>query len=421
MNLRKIKKLIKTLRKQPIDKNWLIQNRQALIHFIKTGERKMPAESLNKQERLSTLALFTNKLKTMPAVLIALLLLGGGAGVTAASQGSLPTDILYPVKIASERTAEVFVPGVNYKVAFDEKIANRRMQEVEQLLEKHPEKQEVIEKTVKRFENRLDKIEKRMAKPNISKRRLAEVDNSFNRYEKALDRTAERFSGDYQVKERLQKTQERVLEKEMRYRELQAVPKTPGQEQKTPPRPNIKERANDKIKRTEQRISLLEKRLENVEQIKALLEQAKTSFQASEYESALDQATQSLRLMIKTEAEGQTERAETAERLTKIQLVGTIQDVNLETNTIVLKIHRKSGYETAPSYKIQITPETKITGLKNGKAENQGIENIMSLLSEHIHKGAVVEATAQKRPAKEVPYALYENIIADYIRLGIVF
>lgn len=68
----------------------------------------------------------------MPIVLILALLLGGGT--SALAERALPGDILYPVKVdLNEKVADLFAVTPKAQAQFDATIAQRRLQEAEQL------------------------------------------------------------------------------------------------------------------------------------------------------------------------------------------------------------------------------------------------------------------------------------------------
>jgi len=68
------------------------------------------------------------------AVLL-VLILAGGSTVTA-SASSLPGDVLYPVKTATEKVQGFFTRGSEAKAGFHIKVAQRRLDELELLVEK---------------------------------------------------------------------------------------------------------------------------------------------------------------------------------------------------------------------------------------------------------------------------------------------
>ena len=71
-------------------------------------------------------------------VIAIVLLLGIGAGTTYASEGTLPGDTLYPVKVGvAEPLQGAFIPDVKGKAAWHTELAERRLDEATQLAVSH--------------------------------------------------------------------------------------------------------------------------------------------------------------------------------------------------------------------------------------------------------------------------------------------
>ncbi len=108
---------------------------------VESGVRKGIEERLNnwrdlKSPKLSIISLYFNQFKNMPALIIALIVaLSGGTSVAAVN--SLPGDVLYPVKVSvNEPIAGLFTVSQEAKTVRQEKLAERRLQEVEELVAK---------------------------------------------------------------------------------------------------------------------------------------------------------------------------------------------------------------------------------------------------------------------------------------------
>ncbi|HLC89423.1 MAG TPA: hypothetical protein VJG65_00515, partial [Patescibacteria group bacterium] len=104
MRIRRIIKNLKILRQTPVDQNWLRQSQNSLKSFIIKNPVRKPALS---RPRLSEGIFKPLIFKPMPIAIIVLIIsLATGGGVVTAAQNSLPTDALYPVKLAVENFQE---------------------------------------------------------------------------------------------------------------------------------------------------------------------------------------------------------------------------------------------------------------------------------------------------------------------------
>ena len=91
-------------------------------------------------------------LKIMSTALIVLLVLSGG-GAVFASQKSLPGDILYSVKIITENLQETFTFNPQKKAKLETILAEKRIKEMKDILEKQDDKPErftIAEKRLKK-------------------------------------------------------------------------------------------------------------------------------------------------------------------------------------------------------------------------------------------------------------------------------
>jgi hypothetical protein len=70
------------------------------------------------------------------ALAAVLALVAAGGGTVAAASGSLPGDVLYPVKTATEKVERFLSFGDEAKASFHIKMAERRLEEIESLIEK---------------------------------------------------------------------------------------------------------------------------------------------------------------------------------------------------------------------------------------------------------------------------------------------
>lgn len=92
----------------------------------------------------------------VPVMAIVLTLLLAGGGTVAAASSSMPDELLYPVKLASEQMRLVFTPSALGKAEFYAGLADRRVAEIVHLADKN--KPEQIEQTAQRLNTYLTKI-----------------------------------------------------------------------------------------------------------------------------------------------------------------------------------------------------------------------------------------------------------------------
>lgn len=153
-----IKKL-KTLKSIRANNSFKISIRDNLMNEI--GDvTNINTDRLHKQQNQSTVLqniinIYQFNYKTMIPLILILTLLGGGAGATFASQNSLPGDILYPVKIASEKVETILVLNDVKDAKLHLDFATRRLNEINKLSEKGKVNVAVVDNAVKAYNNEL--------------------------------------------------------------------------------------------------------------------------------------------------------------------------------------------------------------------------------------------------------------------------
>jgi soluble cytochrome b562 len=166
MKIYRIKQILKECGRRKIGgEEGLVQNKAAFFEFM---ERYPVRKTEAGRQKIKGGGLILT-LKPMPiivGIIIATLLAGGGTAY--ASQGSLPGDALYPVKLMAEDVQMAAAWNSEKKVEMETKFANRRLEEVQKLQEKLRKKNgeikpEVVEKAMERAEERLNKAESRIA------------------------------------------------------------------------------------------------------------------------------------------------------------------------------------------------------------------------------------------------------------------
>lgn len=167
MRIYKIKNYLKEVGRREIGgEEGLIQNKAALFEFME--RYPVRKNEINRQELVRGKFLQLT-FKPMPIVIGAIIvaLLAGG-GTAYASQGSLPGDTLYPVKLMTEDVQTTVAFDPEKKAGLETRFANRRLEEIKKLQvrlrNKNGEiKPEVVEKAMERAAERLEKAEARIA------------------------------------------------------------------------------------------------------------------------------------------------------------------------------------------------------------------------------------------------------------------
>lgn len=115
-------------------KNAVFLEKEPLVR--KSAEERLNTWKDLKSPDLSIISLYFNQFKNMPTLIIALIIALSG-GTSAAAVNSLPGDALYGVKVSvNEPIAGLFTVSQEAKTARQEKLAERRLQEVEELVAK---------------------------------------------------------------------------------------------------------------------------------------------------------------------------------------------------------------------------------------------------------------------------------------------
>ncbi|MFZ2189600.1 MAG: DUF5667 domain-containing protein [Candidatus Magasanikiibacteriota bacterium] len=124
-------KLFKQLRQLKLTKE---EKEKSLDYILaRTGLVRNQANYRHNQEKVTFLLLFTNHKHMIVGLLIAAILAMGG-GTAVAAENTLPGDWLYPVKVSiNEEVREALSISPEAKVAWENRRAERRLEEVEKL------------------------------------------------------------------------------------------------------------------------------------------------------------------------------------------------------------------------------------------------------------------------------------------------
>ena len=314
---RKLKKL-----NAPVDTEFLSALKNRLMDYMKTAPPivRIPTEGRPLFERSNNLIY---KFKTMPiALIIGLIIALTSGGTVAASQNSLPGDVLYPVKIVSEdaRVAMVFSP--EQKAEFRLNLAQKRIEEIGRVLEKVGEdgngmSVEALQKALDNFDAQvkkiLDKTDEIKEKGNLAKAGeiIANLETNLGIYKKILKDKEEKSEGGVKNKLKeagflIEKNNEKVKKENEDIDEEED--KTAG----------TKESAEGKINAAENKITEVEKFIQNkeenlgveavmeakekLEDAKEKLSEAKERLDKGEYREAFDKAKDAMKKATKAKA-----------------------------------------------------------------------------------------------------------------------
>lgn len=202
----KIIRQIKKLRNTPVNEEFLRILRVRLgVRVASDIVRKQDEERLLLRER-SGFIILVNKLKTMPIpLIIALIAVLGGGGVTFAAQDDLPGDALYPVKILSEDAATFFAFGHQAKINRHINLTEKRLKEARLLAEAGDEN---VEEAVENYEEELDEVVERMEKMKNADA-MSKVAEATAKHLSMLDKVMERVP--VHVKDKIRQAKEKSM------------------------------------------------------------------------------------------------------------------------------------------------------------------------------------------------------------------
>lgn len=332
MKIYKIKRILRNLSQRKIGgEDELLKSKTVLLEFI----RRYPVRKSDLSRHFikmqpQFLQLIFKPMSIIAGLLIAALL--GGGGVAYASQGSLPGDTLYPIKLMTEDVQTVVAWSPEKKVELEAKFANRRLEEIQRLQERLKKKKseistEIIEKAMERAKQRLERAEEQITQMEEGKLKERALE-AASRLEEALE-THQQILSDLageipkpaeqallHAQEVVAKHSAKVLERILKLERTKAVGEKLKERIKERERkPQIigaKERAEGKLKAIENRLVALERYIENLKEqgrevgnyqaklneAKAKVEEAKKLIEEEKYLEAFDAANAAMRLMM---------------------------------------------------------------------------------------------------------------------------
>ncbi|PIR70486.1 MAG: hypothetical protein COU46_01270 [Candidatus Niyogibacteria bacterium CG10_big_fil_rev_8_21_14_0_10_42_19] len=173
-------KRIKKLRKIEPDKLWLGNRR---LYFVKLAN----VDEKNSYNRTS---LFRNNFAGVVTAVLVIFVITGGLVLNSA-QAALPEDILYSIKLLSERLGSFVIIGDENKINYALTLAERRLDEAEQIGESNHD-EVIISGVIKRAENNLIDAENFLVKANNQgkgkSKDFKKLNKALNNLEKLLER-----------------------------------------------------------------------------------------------------------------------------------------------------------------------------------------------------------------------------------------
>ncbi len=180
MKIKQLEKELKTLKDLPVDRNFLTLNKDQLLETIYNDPLVQVKEEMGRKN-LSFFNMRAFKLKAVPAflVIIALLL---STGTAYASQDSLPNDMLYPVKLLTEKVEQTLTFDKVKKTEIAFKHAQRRIDELSMVEPKEITNKKVLTKTLDNYENNINLGIEYIKKMNETETTLIPI----NKYDREL-------------------------------------------------------------------------------------------------------------------------------------------------------------------------------------------------------------------------------------------
>lgn len=169
--------------------------RNNLVNFIdknpvrNTNDGRLQYTKAVKSPFNNLFLLLTNY-KIMPLALIALLFVGGG--VSFAAQGSLPGDVLYPIKVnINEKVETVLNVSSEAKAGLEVRLAERRLEEAEKLTSREDLNEETKEEIKARFDEHASRADQRITamietNPSVALDVVSRFETSLKAHESVL-------------------------------------------------------------------------------------------------------------------------------------------------------------------------------------------------------------------------------------------
>lgn len=156
--------------------------RNILIAYMENDESvRMESHVRHNSQRSQLINFIFKPLKPMPIFAVFIIMALAGGGVSLAAEGTLPGDILYPVKVnINEEVRAALTFSEEASTKWEVRRAERRLEEAQELAFGAEVKEEVRTKLEERFEAHADRVEARIEKMQAKGSVQAAVDIASN-------------------------------------------------------------------------------------------------------------------------------------------------------------------------------------------------------------------------------------------------
>lgn len=152
MNHRQLKKLIKSVNTHvQADQKWKSQQREVLLYAMKAQTTAAKKSGLGRKMALNFGSIVARPIGAFAMVLT--VVFGSVIASVSAATNSTPGQILYPLKLTTERIQVSFVSDKKEKANLQISFAKKRLQEIKDVVKNEPDQAKVQEKIKKPIEN----------------------------------------------------------------------------------------------------------------------------------------------------------------------------------------------------------------------------------------------------------------------------
>lgn len=152
MNHRQLKKLIKSVNTHvQTDQKWKSQQREVLLHAMKAQTTAVKQSGFGRKMALNLGAMVARPVGAFAMVLT--VMFGSVIASVSAATSSTPGQILYPLKLTTERIQVSFVSDKKDKANLQLSFAKKRLQEIKDVVNNEPDQAKVQEKIKQPIEN----------------------------------------------------------------------------------------------------------------------------------------------------------------------------------------------------------------------------------------------------------------------------
>lgn len=194
MRISRIKQLIHKL-PADIDGSWLAGARLEILASVRNTALGHDGEILRPQSHVPRSAYRFLSVRLTAVLLVAFIVLSSGGATVLAAQGTIPGEVLYPLKRAAERVLLAVPASAEQKVDLQARLAERRLREVTKLFDKKEKKAEgAALSALAEFNDNLEAATRELPKARLDARLRASgrLDKALLRHQELLLRFEER-------------------------------------------------------------------------------------------------------------------------------------------------------------------------------------------------------------------------------------